>query len=246
MNKNTKITTLVFNTLVFVIVLSLAFAGCKKKKDSSVWNEPYSPQAVGDSVPAEILPAALHDTVTRYITLYKGDNPPHFSEMQFVSHPHRLLYSTSEKDTIGKEFNDRYIAFKMRDGGHVDFYGKQWDDEHHTFYEEVYRNLVWIGNDDEFTCYYLTEGYPNGKYDCYSTIFSGKWKSSYGGVKDFQVAVVLLETSGNEHLDPVNTFRVLGDADGLATNDPWLTGKTETFGSKKMTDEDLFRMFRKK
>lgn len=251
MNKNSKIASLIFGAFVLVVVIGLAFSACKKKdKGGSPWEEPYSPQPTADHcVPDSILPAALTDTVTRYMTIYSGDNPPSFNGLiQCVSHPHKLLFSNSPKDTIvGQIFADRYIAFNMRTSGYVDFYGKQWDQDSHKYYEEAFRNLVMLGTADKFTCYYLTEGFPNGLYACFSTVFSGRWNPSYGGIRDFQVAVILLETSGNPHLEPVNTFRVLGDADSLACDTAWMPRSVDFDNIDiDITDEELFRMFRLK
>lgn len=249
MNKNIRITSLVFSALVLFVVMSLAFSACKKKNDKKAedpWEEPYSPQPTPEfGVPDSILPAALIDTVKHYMNIYSGDNPPQFGEIQCLSHPHKLIFSTQANDSIGEDFSDRYIAFQIRNKTYVDFYGKQWDDNYNAYYEEAYRKLVLLGTGENFSCYYLTEGYPNGLYACYSTIFSGKWTSSYNGIKDFQVAVILLETSGNPYLAPKNTFRVLGDGDGLAEYNQWMD-KAESFDNTKMTDEDLFRMFRVK
>ena len=83
-------------------------------------------------------------------------------------------------------------------------------------------------------------------YALQSTIFSGKWNESYGGLKDFQVAVVLLETSGNPNLDPKNSYRVLGDYDGLAKDTAWLGKRVAPTESITITDEDAFRLFRKR
>ena len=101
-----------------------------------------------------------------------------------------------------------------------------------------------IGEGENFTCYYITEGYPDGLYAKQSTIFSGNWNETLGGLGDFKVAVILLETSGNPNLAPKNSFRILGDGDGLAENDPWLFGKGGDFGTREMSDEAAFRMFR--
>lgn len=235
--------------IISALVLALMVVSCKKKQDTTEEPTPtpsgheWSPTPeAGGILPTEVLPAALGDTVAYYFTIYSGENPPAVYG-QFVSSPHKLLFSTVANDTV-EFYNDRYIAF-FRDGEFIDFYGKQLDDDTGTDYEETKRGLYVIGTGENFTCYYLTDGYPNGMYAKQSTIFSGKWNDSYGGLKDFQVAVILLETSGNPNLDPKGSFRVLGDGDGLAETDEWLPRKRAN-SDVKVTDEDLFRMFRKK
>ena len=253
MKRNKKSLALTISMLLFAVVLVLGVDSCKKKKSDPepqvpVWNDPVSPDPQADGqLPVAVLPEELSDTISQYITINSGENPPLFSG-EFVSSPHVLMaanYQTDVNDTIGSTYNDRYIAF-FEHSGYMDFYGKQWDDEYHVDYEEVIRNLHILGMGENFTCYYLTEGYPNGLYACYSTIFSGKWNANYGGLKDFQVAVILTETSGNPYLAPKGSYRVLGDGNGLAENNNWLSGKSIEPNHEKMTDEDLFRMFRVK
>ena len=201
----------------------------------------YSPDPDNGTIPTSVLPEELLGSVTTHFTVYSGDNPPTI-QGQFVSKPHMLFYSTIYYDTAIL-CNDRCFAF-FQNEQYVDFYGKQWDDNANSYYEEVYRNLYIIGEGDCFTCYYLTEGYPDGLYAKQSTIFSGIWNESYGGVQNFKVAVILLETSGNPNLEPVNSFRVLGDGDGLAQDTAWL-GKVFATDSISISDEDAFMMFKK-
>ena len=167
-----------------------------------------------------------------------------------MSSPHALMANSLDPDYNYPDtvifYNDRYICFERTNNGAVNFYGKQWDDEYDSYYEEVYRNLNSVGEGDNFTCYFLTEGYPNGMYALQSTIFSGKWGESYGGIKDFQVAVILLENSGNPNLAPKGSYRVLGDFDGLAQDTNWMAKKASFNHEVKVSDEDAFRMFRVK
>lgn len=234
---------------LIISVLALTFESCKNKKEEP---EPtpqghwYSPTpGENGTLPSSILPQSLMDSVTAYFSVYSGENPPAFDDtLQFVSHPHVLLHSNNPNDTI-TQYYDRYIAFFKR-GDKIDFYGKQWDDEMDGYYEETRRGLYVLGTGEGFSCYYLTEAYPNGMYAKQSTIFSGKWNPSYGGLKDFQVAVILLETSGNPNLAPAGSFRVLGDGNGLAQDTAWLTNsKGAEFNIFTVSDEDAFRMFRR-
>lgn len=197
----------------------------------------------GGTIPSSVLPSELYDDVTSYFAVYSGENPP-IIDGQFVSRPHVLIHTSVESDTI-PIYNDRYFALFYSNSGKIEFYGKQWDDESNSYYEEAYHGVNIIGTGDSFTCYYLTEGYPNGMYAKQSTIFSGKWNASYGGIRDFKVAVILLETSGNPNLSPANSFRILGDGDGLAQDTTWL-GKKSLIDDIRISDEDAFSMFRKR
>lgn len=231
-------------SLLIITVLSIAVVSCKKKQDNNPTTtvNTYSPTpGENNTVPTSVLPTSLDSIVTQYITIYSGDNPPRFSG-QFVSSPHVLIHSTIANDTVAV-YNDRYIAF-YQNQDLIDFYGQQWDDEKHAYYNEAYRKLYVLGTGEAFTCYYITEGYPNGMYAKQSTIFSGKWNENYGGLKDFQVAVILLETSGNPDLPPARSFRVLGDGDGLAQDTTWIRGKSAVFPEVSVSAEDAFSMFR--
>lgn len=247
MKKDFRIIAMVFSALVLVI--ALGFSSCKKDKEEepeptpqSTWYSP-APSENG-TLPTQVLPSRLYDAVTEYFTVNTGENPPEVYG-EFVSSPHMLLYTTVQNDTVSV-YNDRYIAF-FRNNEYVDFFGQQWDDDYNEYYEEAYRKLYVIGEGENFTCYYLTEGYPDGMYAKFSTIFSGNWNEELGGLGNFQVAVILLETSGNPNLAPVNSFRVLGDGDGLAQDTAWIDDKRGAFGGlKEVSAEDAFRMFRVK
>lgn len=252
MKKNTKSLALIISVLLFSAVLLIGFDSCKKKEDPKPTPtpvDPWSPYPVDGELPESVLPAELVDVISESFTIYSGENPVKV-EGQFVSSPHVLMVNTVDPEYHYPDslifYNDRYLCFERTGNGLVNFYGKQWDDELGKYYEEVYRDLNSVGEDDNFTCYFLTEGYPNGMYALQSTIFSGKWNESYGGLKDFQVAVILLETSGNPNLAPVNSYRVLGDYDGLAQDTNWMAKKSMIHNDVKVSDEDAFRMFRVK
>lgn len=235
MRKGLIIITLILSVLV------LATVSCKKEKKPSSEPVSWSPKpGEGGTLPKEVLPASIETTVAQYFTVHTGETPAVFSG-QFVSQPHVLLHSTVANDTV-QVYNERYIAF-IKNDKLIDFYGKQWDNDRQDYYFEAYTNLYVIGTGDEFTCYYLTEGYPDGMYAKQSTVFSGKWNESYGGLKDFQVAVILLETSGNPNLAPVNSFRVLGDGDGLAQDTVWIR-RNAFHDNLRVSAEDAFSMFR--
>ena len=203
----------------------------------------WSPEPdAGGIIPQSVLPNNLYDEVTAHFTVYSGENPVIIEGGQFVSSPHVLIYSNLANDTVSV-YNDRFIAF-YGNGELIDFYGRQWDDAAQQYYNEAYRRLFVVGNGDSFTCYYLTVGYPNGMYAKQSTIFSGRWNESYGGLKDFQVAVILLETSGNPNLAPAGSIRILGDGDGLAQDTVWIGGKND-LDKISVSAEDAFVFFRK-
>ena len=251
MKKSTKSLALIISVLLFSAMFVIGFDACKKDPSpdpTPTPQEPWSPDPVNGQVPESVIPTELKDVISESFTIYSGDNPVQVRG-EFVSHPHVLMVTSLDTtyhypDSI-IYYNDRYICFERANNGNLNFYGKQWDDDYNAYYEEVYRNLNSVGEGDNFTCYFLTEGYPNGMYALQSTIFSGKWNESYGGLRDFQVAVILLENSGNPNLAPKNSYRVLGDGDGLAQDTAWMA-KSSFNHDVKVSDEDAFRMFRVK
>ena len=263
MKRNTKSLALIISVLLFSAAMMLGFDSCKKKtEEESVRptpHEPWSPDPVNGELPESVLPAELKDVIGQYFTIYSGDNPAHVHG-EFVSSPHALIATSLDTNYVYPDsaifYHDRYLLFEEGYNGTLNFFGKQWDDSlyysyadqqwHGGYYEEAYRDLKSVGNGDNFTCYYLTDGYPGGYYALQSTIFSAIWNDTLGGLKDFQVAVILLETSGNPDLDPVNSYRVLGDFDSLARNNAWADKKAPVDNSVKVDDYGAFRMFRKK
>ena len=64
-------------------------------------------------------------------------------------------------------------------------------------------------------------------------------------MKDFQVAVILITTSGNPNLAPKGSIRVLGDGDGLAKDTAWISSKRAAFEEDiQVSAEEAFSMFR--
>lgn len=249
MKKNTKSLTLILSVLV-VAFMVFGSSSCKhdpKPDPTPTPQEPWSPDPVNGQVPESVLPAEVSAAIGDCFVVYSGENPAPVRG-QFVSRPHALMATSLDPTYVYPDsvifYNDRYLCFERSNNGLVNFYGKQWDDDYNAYYEEVYRNLNSVGEGEDFTCYFLTEGYPNGMYALQSTIFSGKWNEAYGGLKDFQVAVILLENSGNPYLAPVNSFRVLGDGDGLAQDTAWIGSKRAAFEGMTVSHEDAFSMFR--
>lgn len=193
---------------------------------------------VGGTIPSSVLPDELYNEVTAHFTVYTGENPPAVNG-GFISKPHVLFYSTLNE--TGVVYNDYLFAFYGHNGL-VDYYTKQWDDNY-GYYYELHRDLRKIGDGVGFTCYYITDGYPNGLYAKQSTIISGRWNETYGGVVDYQVAVILLENSGNPNLAPVNSYRIIGDGDGLSIDTTWMD--KSFYDNVTVSDIDLFKLFKK-
>ncbi len=174
-------------------------------------------------LPDYVLPSEIYDEVTKYIPIFSGLTPPDM-EGEYVSAPHALIYeSYAEKPDSLQFYSDRYLGF-LYANKQMNFYGKQYDSEEGRFIEEIQYGVKITGSNDNFTCYYIVEGYVDGFYAQQSFIFSGK--KTQEGLEDFHVAVVLLENSDHPYMYPKNSYRILVDYDGLAETNYWLSGKS--------------------
>ena len=174
-------------------------------------------------LPEYVLPNEIYEEVIQLIPVYSGTTPPDMKG-EYVSSPHALIYeSYGEKPDSLQFYSDRYMGF-IYTNKQMNFYGKQYDSIEHKYMEEIQYNVKITGSNDQFTCYYVVDGYVQGYYAQQAFIFSGK--KTDAGLEDFHTAVVLLETSGNPNMYEKNSYRVLKDYDGLAEKNNWLSGRS--------------------
>ena len=191
-------------------------------------------------VPDYVLPSEIYDEVIQYIPIYSGVTPPNM-EGEYVSAPHALIYESYADNPDSLQFySDRYLGF-IYANKQMNFYGKQYDSASRVYVEEIQYGVKITGSDDNFTCYYVVDGYVQGFYAQQSFIFSGK--KTPQGLENFHVAVILLETSGHPNMYPNNSYRVLKDYDGLAETNYWLSGKSG--GSVKAKSGNAFDIWMK-
>ena len=173
-------------------------------------------------LPEYVLPNEIYDEVIDLIPVYSGTTPPDMKG-EYVSSPHALIYeSYGEKPDSLQFYSDRYMGF-IYTNKQMNFYGKQYDSLDRKYIEEIQYNVKITGSNDQFTCYYVVDGYVQGYYAQQAFIFSGK--KTDAGLEDFHTAVVLLETSGNPNMYEKHSYRVLKDYDGLAEKNNWLSGR---------------------
>lgn len=192
-------------------------------------------------IPNYVLPNEIYDEVTELLPLYEGLTPPNMTG-EYVSSPHILFYeSYAENPDSIQYYSDRYVGF-IYDSKQMNFHAKQYDPEEDKYIEEIQYGVKITGENDNFTCYYVVDGYPGGYYAQQAFIFSGK--KTNDGIEDFHTAVVLLETSGHPDMPAKNSYRILKDEDGLAENNNWMS-KKNAYQTKRLQDEDLFKMWMK-
>ena len=189
-------------------------------------------------LPDYVLPEEIYNEVTQYIPIHSGVNPPDMKG-EYISSPHALIYESYAKNPDSLQFySDRYLGF-IYINKQMNFYGKQYDSIERKYIEEIQYGVKITGNNDNFTCYYVVDGYVQGYYSQQSFIFSGKKTES--GLKDFYVAVVLLENSGNPNMYEKHSYRVLKDYDGLAETNNWLSGRSnKTVATHSINSFDIW------
>lgn len=179
---------------------------------------PWSPEPVDGHIPAEVLPDALAAEIGQYMNIYSGENPKIISDNVYVSSPHKLMHTTFDEpvDTI---YHNYYFEIRRNDNP-VFLVEYLWD-ESLGFPVPTGSLSNIIGSGDDFTIYYLKEDYTNG-YAKTATILSGTWDEENDAVNNLKIAEILLKTFDNPNLPPENSYRIVGDEDGVSEYYPYL------------------------
>ena len=174
---------------------------------------PWSPEPVDGQIPVEVLPEALAAEIGQYMNIYSGENSMIIDSL-YNSSPHKLFHTTFDEpaDTV---YHDLRFQFIKKDNK-VDLIEWVFDNYAQYYYPIAFRDLYMIGSGNNFTAYYLEEDYSNGKYTKTATILSGTFDEANNAVNDFKIAEILLKTYGNPNLPPENSYRIVGDADGVS------------------------------
>lgn len=179
---------------------------------------PWSPEPVNGQIPVEVLPEALAAEIGQYMNIYSGETPLIIDSL-YNSSPHKLFHTTFDEpaDTV---YHDLRFQFVKKDNK-VDLIEWVFDNYAQYYYPIAFRDLYMIGSGNNFTAYYLEEDYSNGKYTKTVTILSGTFDEANNAVNDFKIAEILLKTYGNPNLPPENSYRIVGDADGVSNYYPY-------------------------
>ena len=174
---------------------------------------PWSPEPVNGQIPVEVLPEALAAEISQYMNIYSGENPMVIDSL-YNSSPHKLMHTTFDEpaDTVYHDLRFKFI----RKDNKVDLIEWVFDNYAQYYYPIAFRDLYMIGSGNNFTAYYLEEDYSNGGYTKTATILSGTFDEANNAVNDFKIAEILLKTYGNPNLPPENSYRIVGDADGVS------------------------------
>jgi hypothetical protein len=180
---------------------------------------PWSPEPVNGHIPSSVLPDALAAEIGQYMNIYSGENPIVIDSL-YNSSPHKLMHTTFDEpaDTI---YHDLRFQFVKKDNK-VDLIEWVFDNYAQYYYPIAFRDLYMIGSGNNFTAYYLEENtsYSTGYYKT-ATILSGTFDEANNAVNNFKIAEILLKTYGNPNLPPENSYRIVGDADGVSNYYPY-------------------------
>lgn len=216
--------SLIVTLLSLSVVFLMASCGSKNNND-----EQEESQYVVSSIPSSSLPDELRDEISLVMNIYEGDNPVKLNK-GYVSKPHALLCASYDPGYNVEDstvfFSDKYMAFEYTANKSMRYYSKQWDPEmgeSGDWYEETIPNMYMTGNGNNFSYFFSMEGTPHGFFVKQTMILSGTYTDK--GIKDFKIAVLMNENLGDTTIYPKNTYRIIGDLDGLAENDNWLGKK---------------------
>jgi len=180
---------------------------------------PWSPEPVNGHIPSSVLPDALAAEIGQYMNIYSGENPIVIDSL-YNSSPHKLMHTTFDEpaDTV---YHDLRFQFIKKDNK-VDLIEWVFDNYAQYYYPIAFRDLYMIGSGNNFTAYYLEENtsYSTGYYKT-ATILSGTFDEANNAVNNFKIAEILLKTYGNPNLPPENSYRIVGDADGVSNYYPY-------------------------
>ena len=175
---------------------------------------PWSPEPVNGQIPVEVLPEALAAEISQYMNIYSGENPIVIDSL-YNSSPHKLMHTTFDEpaDTVYHDLRFKFI----RKDNKVDLIEWVFDNYAQYYYPIAFRDLYMIGSGNNFTAYYLEENtsYSTGYYKK-ATILSGTFDEANNAVNDFKIAEILVKTYNNPYLPPENSYRIVGDADGVS------------------------------
>ena len=169
------------------------------------------------------------------LTIHEGTQPPNIEGI-FQASPYVMLESNVPYETyeIGSRFIDYRYQFREQNMQDLSISLDTKGISHHTgnvISESTGKGAFLAGYDQDFTAFIMLEGYSIHGRDTSFTksleVISGEMTSA--GIKDFQMALVLLDDFGDPHerLIPVNTGRVFYDEDRLAGSEASFRRKME-------------------
>lgn len=173
-------------------------------------------------VSAGIVPTEIRDKFARYMTIHEGTNPPIITGY-YILNPVEMIYSSDGQYDKGDTFADLYVYFGEQNKWTINEYREKQAGTNGTA-----KDVVIVGNGNDFTVYYLLESYSDRNedgtdetYTKQSVLFSGTF-TSYG-IDNAQYAFIMLDK--NDPLNVImdkNEFRVFEDGNGWAAPcDSW-------------------------
>jgi hypothetical protein len=165
----------------------------------------------------DVIPVEYRISLEESMPIYNGDTPPLIEGTYFIS-THTLVSSSLSGDTPGKEYMDKIIRYRNQDmlQNILSF-----DSKEGTLSFATSDSVYIVGSGNDFTTYFVSEGYSYDVYTKTANILSGTITSS--GIQNYYYAFVMLEKGSDpdEEVVDVGTYRVFYDSDGLSENTSW-------------------------
>ena len=187
-----------------VAVAASLLAGCMKDGEDMLLLP-----VQNDRIPATVLSAAELDSLSQYMDINEGNNPPNIAGIYEVS-PVQLLYST-------EGYYDNFYDFRMhvvsQNGRNLAVYRES----QNAVTSDGIEAYV-IGDGNLFTLYTIEKSVNivDGWSCELTTIVSGRKTAE--GIADFRYAILLRNKQDDEgRLVAPDSFRIFTDGDGLAS-----------------------------
>ena len=195
-------------SLMMIAGVCAGFAACGDDKDDG--GTPENPKQ-------QSFPSEYRSTLSNYITIYDGANPPKL-EGTFVMSPDELVYTSDGAKDPGAILSDYYVKFSNHDiaNNTITYQGMS---KGGTADAGIGGMISGSGNN--FTVFFYSTTNYRGASDKRLTAFSGTLTSN--GIKDLRWAWIVTEKSDDpDHLLPAEgVYRIFKDGDGLAESAVW-------------------------
>ncbi len=200
-----------FSLLLFVFVFF--FSGCMSEGNETIVLPDLES---GEGSLSAAIPDEIREQFERTMPIYTGNTPPDISG-QYLANNFTLTGSNVSGDNLGTKYGDLYLAFIKGTNGKLSYLERQGGAEAGS--DNVTVEI--IGNNNNFTAYFVASGSYKGISFKQSTIVSGTLTSS--GISNFNYGFVVVDIGPdpNDELMDLRSFRTYKDSDGLAAKYTW-------------------------
>lgn len=219
----------------FLILVAVSMTACLK-------NDRMTVVLPTGTVSHNVVPDEIRDIITDHIPINEGNEIPDISGYYLADNVVSLYCSDEGNGGYepGHSFSDEYFYF-----GEITSRGLIYDYKEKEGLKYYSSNLVQVmGDGNNFTAYYVTEGYADYDGDGIeetwskmSTILSGTITAN--GIRNWKKAIIMVDkTDPLNRLMAINVYRVFEEADGIAERiSPW-TAPERRHASGRASEEE--------